>query len=435
MSRIARILVLLTLVLSPGAQGFVYDSASMSGRVSYITLRLAADGSFSSVAVTPDAGDPSAWTAPNFPSTHLCRAPGETTEPPDCRSYAVFIPAGYDGKTALPLHLSLHGNGGFAEAQIGDIPKNDGSGNVAADNSGLEGRYNQLAEQHQFLVAYPNGVPNGGNTVNGRMWNDCRIGQPESTADDVRFITALLDDLERSLSVDRTRIYAHGYSNGAMMVLRLYAELGERFTAFATNAGNQPQDDVSECAEPQARKPIFLIYGDLDVVVPYYGVGVRNTMRSADATIEYWTRLLGTETPTLDDLNWMQNWTPVANRSSSDGAPDSRGYVRTYGNGADGTQGVGPTRVMVKKIFQGGHSLSGLTPITDPVTAATLAPKNLDIQVADELYDFFSAHQMQAEPAAQPKSGRFGAALGMLGLTVLMGAVGARIHTLWRARS
>lgn len=420
MSRIACTFVLLTLALSPGAQGFVYDTASMSGRVSYITLRLAADGSFSSVAVTPDADDPAAWTAPDFPSTHLCRAPGETTEPPDCRSYAVYIPRGYDGKTPLPLHLSLHGNGGFAEAQIGNIPKNDGSGNVAADNSGLEGRYNQLAEQHQFLVAYPNGVPNGGNTVNGRMWNDCRIGQPESTADDVRFITALLDDLERSLSVDRTRVYAHGYSNGAMMVLRLYAELGERFTAFATNAGNQPRDDMTECAEPRARKPLLLIYGDLDAVVPYYGVGVRNTMRSADATIEYWTSLLGTEAPTPDDLNWTLNWPPVPNRSSTDGAPDSRGYLRIYGGGVEGSEGVGPTRVMVKKIFQGGHSLSGLSPITDPVVAATLAPKNLDVQVADELYEFFSAHRMHSAPAAAHTPGRFGASLGKYSLLLLL---------------
>ena len=419
--------LLLCLGLARPVAAFEFKAAGMLGKVSYVRLEADASGRLISVAATPDASDPTAWTAPNYPSTNLCREVGAAVEREGCRSYAIYIPSAYTPGRPLPLHLSLHGNGGFAEAQIGDIPKNDGTGTTAADNSGLEGRYNQLAEQHYFAVVYPNGSINGqGTTVNGRDWNDCRVSEPNSTADDVAFIANVLDDIERTLQVDRNRIYVHGYSNGAMMTLRLYAELGERFTAFATTAGNQPRDDQTDCAEPVVRKPLYMVFGDLDTIVPYTGAGVRVSMRSADDTILYWTTLLGTEQPTTDDALWMQNWAAVPNRSSNDGAPDSRGYMRLYAGGGVGSQGLGPTQLLVKKIHQGGHSMSGLSQITSASNQATLGPKNLDIQLADELYAFFSPFAMNLPPASA--TGRFGGSMGLWLLPLLFVALRHRIR-------
>ncbi len=381
------------LTASFSASAFSFDPALMKGRNSYVTMVFDEAGGFTSAAITPADGS---WTAPTYPSTYLCRAPEETVDRANCRSYAIYVPTTYDGSKPVPLHLSLHGNGGFAEAQIGDVPKNDCTGTTAADNSGLEGRYNQLAEEHGFIVVYPNGVPNGGTTVNGRMWNDCRIGEPASTANDVMFIGALLDDVMSSVQIDRDRVYANGYSNGAVMMFRLYAELGERFTAFATMSGNQPLDNQTECAAPTVKRPLMLVFGDEDAVVPYYGVGVRVSMRSADDTLKYWIEYLGADAPTNDDvLLWQQIWTPVPNVSSTDGNPDSRGYTKVFGGGAEGTQ------VFAKKINQGGHTLSGLTPFTSPALIATLGPKNLDIQIADEFYNFFSQFAMKAPPVSR----------------------------------
>lgn len=386
--------------LSPfSADAFQFDPATMKSRVSYVRLQLdeaTQSRIVSSVATTPD---PAKFVTPDCGSTHLCSTPPATvdSEPLHCRSYAIYIPAGYDGGAPLPLHLSLHGNGGFAEAQIGDISKGDGTGTTAGDNSGLEGRYNQLADMHGFAVVYPNGIANGGTTVNGRMFNDCRIGEPASTANDIAYFNALLDDVIASLNIDRGRVYAHGYSNGAVMTLRLYQELGERFTAFATTEGNQPLDAQNECKPATAKKPLMLVFGDLDTVVPYYGAGVRNSMRSADDTIAYWTQYLRAQAPTSDDrVLWQQTWTPVADINTADGAPDSRGYTKVFGGGIAGSEGVGATQVYVKKIFQGGHSMSGLTQITSAAGQATLGPKNLDIQLADELYGFFSQFEMKS---------------------------------------
>lgn len=436
MKRRGDVVALALLFAAADVYAFAFDPSLMKGRNSYVTLVFDEAGGFVSSAITPADGS---WTAPTYPSTYLCRAPEDVTDRENCRSYAIYIPTTYDGSTPAAMHLSLHGNGGFAEAQIGDVAKNDGTGTTAADNSGLEGRYNQLAEQHAFIAVYPNGVPNGGTTVNGRMWNDCRIGEPASTADDIRFIGALLDDVMSSLQIDRGRVYANGYSNGAVMMFRLYSELGERFTAFATMAGNQPLDNQTECESPTVKKPLMLVFGDEDAVVPYYGVGVRVSMRSADDTILYWTQFLGAEQPANDDrVAWQLNWTPVPNVSTTDGNPDSRGYTKVFGTGTEGTQGVGPTQVFAKKINQGGHTLSGLTPFTSQVLVATLGPKNLDIQIADEFFNFFRQFEMRNAPAANaigaaPASGSgllLGGFVPGAGVLLMLGLGGLR----WAAR-
>ncbi|PYN17937.1 MAG: hypothetical protein DMD76_30320, partial [Candidatus Rokuibacteriota bacterium] len=59
-------------------------------------------------------------------------------------------------------------------------------------------------------------------------------GQAQTAhADDVGFTLAILRDLARDLPLDRTRVYATGHSNGAMMAYRLAAEAAEKVAAIA----------------------------------------------------------------------------------------------------------------------------------------------------------------------------------------------------------
>ena len=51
------------------------------------------------------------------------------------------------------------------------------------------------------------------------------------------FTLAILRELARDLPLDRTRVYATGHSNGAMMAYRLGAEASERVAAVAAVAG------------------------------------------------------------------------------------------------------------------------------------------------------------------------------------------------------
>ena len=59
----------------------------------------------------------------------------------------------------------------------------------------------------------------------------------EARVDDVGFALRVLADLARDLPLDRTRVYATGHSNGAMMAYRLAAEAAERIAAIAPVAG------------------------------------------------------------------------------------------------------------------------------------------------------------------------------------------------------
>ncbi len=55
--------------------------------------------------------------------------------------------------------------------------------------------------------------------------------------DDVAFMGAILDLLEADYAVDRRRIYASGFSNGAQMTSRLAVEMADRFGAIGAAAG------------------------------------------------------------------------------------------------------------------------------------------------------------------------------------------------------
>ena len=55
----------------------------------------------------------------------------------------------------------------------------------------------------------------------------------EGSADDVKYVGALLDDLATVINVDTKRVFATGISNGGMMCYRLAAEMSDRIAAIA----------------------------------------------------------------------------------------------------------------------------------------------------------------------------------------------------------
>jgi polyhydroxybutyrate depolymerase len=73
------------------------------------------------------------------------------------------------------------------------------------------------------------------------MWNsgDCCGSAQWNGVDDVGFLLAVLDDVSERTTVDATRVYATGLSNGAMMAYRLAAEASDRIAAIAPVAGSR----------------------------------------------------------------------------------------------------------------------------------------------------------------------------------------------------
>jgi polyhydroxybutyrate depolymerase len=148
------------------------------------------------------------------------------------RSYRLHLPAELADDPALVV--MMHGGGGSARQAERAYGWND-----PADTAG-------------FVVVYPDGL--------GRTWNagDCCGGARRDGVDDVAFISALVDELQREFDVAADRTFATGMSNGAMMAYRLACET-ELFAAIAPVAGTI----VTACDGP-APASVLHIHGLTD---------------------------------------------------------------------------------------------------------------------------------------------------------------------------
>lgn len=189
------------------------------------------------------------------------------------RAYELSIPPDYDGEEPSPLLLDLHGFGSDGAQQ------NDYTGMPEA--AGARG----------YVVVAPDGGPlsvpsdaPGGDRFDGTpFWNffgsgEVSFGEGAAPlglsgdasslgANDVSFLTALVDELGGVLCIDEARVYATGMSNGAGMSTTLACEVGDRLAAIAPIAGVNltgrcPGDDPV---------PVLAIHGDADRVAGYDG--------------------------------------------------------------------------------------------------------------------------------------------------------------------
>jgi polyhydroxybutyrate depolymerase len=126
------------------------------------------------------------------------------------RTYRLFVPRSYDGRTPLPLVLDMHGSGGTAERQAGTS------------------RFEALAESEGFAVA----TLQAG--AEGNRWNVPVTGD---RPDDVRYVSDVIDHVAARVCTDRTRVYATGFSGGARMSSLLACRLNDRIAAIAPMAG------------------------------------------------------------------------------------------------------------------------------------------------------------------------------------------------------
>jgi polyhydroxybutyrate depolymerase len=183
------------------------------------------------------------------------------------RSYFLYVPASHRGTASPALVLVFHGAGGRAQ----DFARHTG--------------FSRVAEREGFVVAYPQGLE--------RRWNDGRGNV--TPHDDVGFVRALLDTLERELSIDPRRVYATGISNGAIFTYRLACDLPGVFAAIAPVAGAMPSNLATECAHTEPVS-VLAFQGTADPLMPYAGGGVaggRGRVLSADQSIDFWGLVTG----------------------------------------------------------------------------------------------------------------------------------------------
>jgi polyhydroxybutyrate depolymerase len=194
------------------------------------------------------------------------------------RPYHFLVPSGYDPHVPTPLVILLHGYSATAVEQD------------------LYWGISTLAQQKTFLYAYPDGMKDA---AGQQFWNAtdacCAFGQ---NVDDVAYINAIIDDVQRSYNVDAKRIYAMGHSNGGFMSHRLACD-APRIAAIVSLAG-AVWNDPSKC-RPAGPVSILEVHGDADLVINYNGgQNFGNTYPSAHTTVATWAAKNGC-TGTLTD--------------------------------------------------------------------------------------------------------------------------------------
>ena len=174
-------------------------------------------------------------------SCDLAFAPGvssqQLTSGQRARAYRLFVPPGYDGRARLPLVLDLHGSGGNAAGQ--------------ARNSGLE----TLSATERFIVATLEGQNN--------RWN---VPVQDGRADDVQYVSDVIDHVAARVCTDVSRVYMTGFSGGGRMTSLAACRLGSRLAAVAPVSGLRWP---GPCNGPAV--PVLTFHGLADPQNPYDG--------------------------------------------------------------------------------------------------------------------------------------------------------------------
>lgn len=257
------------------------------------------------------------------------------------RSYRLYVPAIYNGTTARPLILNLHGYTSNAQQQQ------------------LYSNFSPIADTANFLMVFPNGTFSSGQ----RFWN---AGISLLMVDDIGFLSALIDSLDLTYNINLNRVYSCGMSNGGFMSHTLACELSNRITAIASVTGSIFNQQYGSNCNPTRPVPVMQIHGTSDPTVPYAG---SSTSMPIDSVVKYWA--------TENGCNPTPTFSNVPNINTADGCTAEH-YL--YSNGLSGST------VEFYKIINGLHTWPGF-PFGGVGT-------NLDINASKEIWRFFSKYSL-----------------------------------------
>ena len=267
------------------------------------------------------------------------------------RTFRVHLPPAYDGRQPTPLVVVFHGG--------------IGTGRYIQKQS----RMDPVSDRHGFIAVYPDGLY--------RTWNagGCCEEAMRRKIDDVQFVADLLDTLETRLAVDRARIYATGFSNGAMLVHRLACELPGRFAAIAPVSGVIM---VPECPGREALS-VMVFHGTADPRSLWEGgLGDKKAEKGIRESIPV----------TMNRLQTRYNCAKETQTTFQ------RGQVTcsTYPQCRQGAE------VVLCRIEGGGHQWPG----GDAVWPDRLGPVNRDISASELMWQFFERHALAPDKLQRP---------------------------------
>lgn len=273
----------------------------------------------------------------------------------NARSFILCLPAGYNNAGKMPLIFVIHGGSGTAEGMI-----------KLAD-------FKPISERDKVVLVYPAGIQ--------KNWNDGRPTTPNQLGiDDVSFFNQLCDYMIANYSVDATKIYATGISNGGFMSSRLGCELSNRIAAIAVDAATMEATVIAPNCNPGRPVPAIYIHGTSDPLVPFSG-GVMTAGGTAGGSIlshfqaiDKWVIINGCNTsPITTDLPDIAN----------DGTTIKQ---RVFSGGTNGSE------VVSYVVLNGGHTWpQGLQYLPETIIGKT----SQDMNACEVIWSFFKRFKKQ----------------------------------------
>ena len=240
------------------------------------------------------------------------------------RCWLLFVPLILNESAPAPLLVDMHGNGD-------DMYQQRWTSDFA-----------NISMEQGFFVAYPQGHNNAWN--HGSSLIPCSDELRCSEEDDVGFILQMLDTIMQNHSVDKSRVYVTGWSNGCGMTQRLAVQASEVFAA----AGCMAMYRFAEVQSDYSPIPFMEVHGLLDEIVLYATTApaapVFGPEKGAIQNLESWA-----------DLNGCQGSIPEVIVSEED--YDIRGY----------TDCENEAQVMLVSLFFAAHNpYEHDDPVADP---------------------------------------------------------------------
>ena len=223
---------------------------------------------FQNTAIPPTINI-SKTTQPEIPSSYPALTAGDTTKSllhnNLKRNYVLHIPRGYDPNRPTPVVIVLHGYGLNAQEMMR-----------------ITG-FNSEADRSGFIVVFPEGSGIKSSWNGGTCCGEALI----NNTDDVGFIRTLLAELAGFVHTDAKRVYATGFSNGAIMAYRLACDLSEQIAAIAPVSATQS----TVTCQPNQAVSVIHFHGTADKLNPYegkLGADEKQKFTSVKDTIQLW---------------------------------------------------------------------------------------------------------------------------------------------------